>query len=107
MNLALSASGGLIELRREFFMSSQPIVLYVLRSPADERRYVGITKNLVRRLGEHRRKQSRGSERLETFELVLHESYPSYLEARAREKFLKSGQGRRWPDEHLPPLSGP
>jgi len=32
------------------------------------------------------------------FELILAEEYSTYLTAREREKFLKSGQGRQWLD---------
>jgi predicted GIY-YIG superfamily endonuclease len=75
------------------------VTLYVLRSLEQGRRYVGITKDLPRRLEEHRRRTSKGSQQLGSFELIHEEKFPSYVEARAREKFLKSGQGRRWLDE--------
>jgi putative endonuclease len=78
------------------------IVLYALRGAINGRRYVGITNNLTRRLREHELKLSKGSQSLGSFELVLREEYPSHTEARVREKFLKTGQGRRWLDENLP-----
>jgi predicted GIY-YIG superfamily endonuclease len=83
-------------------MGTSPITLYVLRSLEQQRRYVGITNHLARRLHEHEQKLSKGSQLLARFEVVLLEEYPSHIEARAREKFLKSGQGRRWLDENLP-----
>jgi len=35
------------------------------------------------------------------FTVVLRETYPGYLQARKREKFLKSGVGRKWLDTVL------
>ena len=77
------------------------VVLYVLRDVATGRRYVGITADLERRIGEHRQRLSKGSQHLGEFEVVLTETYPTYVEAREREKFLKSGAGRRWLDSVL------
>jgi len=36
---------------------------------------------------------------LEEFFVLLTEEFPDYKTARIREKFLKSGQGRKWLDE--------
>jgi len=83
-------------------MPTDRIVVYVLRSMEKHYRYVGLTRDLSRRLQEHAKRHSKGSQLLGCFELALQENYPFYTEARAREKFLKSGQGRRWLDENLP-----
>ncbi len=79
-------------------MQSDTITLYVLRGLKSPKRYVGITNDLARRLAEHRLNTSKGSRLIGEFELILTEKYPTYLAARAREKFLKSGQGRQWLD---------
>lgn len=79
-------------------MKSDAITLYVLRGLRNRKRYVGITNDLPRRLREHRQMTSKGSQAIGEFELVLTEEYPTYLTAREREKFLKSGQGRQWLD---------
>jgi putative endonuclease len=74
------------------------ITLYVLKGK-NGKRYVGITNNLIRRLREHRSNRSKGSQVLGEF-IVLHtEEYTDHKSARKREKFLKSGQGRKWLDE--------
>ena len=71
------------------------ITLYVLEGKKG-RRYVGITNNLERRLSEHRLGSSRSGNLIGSFRLLHKESFPTYLAARQREKFLKSGQGREW-----------
>jgi len=73
-------------------------ILYVLKGKSGKR-YVGITNNLPRRIYEHRFKKSKGSQILDDFFLLLTEEFPDYEAARKREKFLKSGQGRKWLDE--------
>jgi len=71
------------------------IILYVLKGD-NGKRYVGITNNLKRRIGEHTRRETKGGQILgEEFKLLLTETYPDYKTAREREKFLKSGQGRK------------
>jgi putative endonuclease len=72
------------------------IFVYVIEGKAAGKRYVGITNNLLRRLGEHRGKESKAGQILGQFQLLHSERFPDYTTARAREKFLKSGQGREW-----------
>ena len=62
------------------------------------KRYVGITNNLPRRLNEHNRHYSKAGEIIGDFRLIHTESFTDYKAARLREKFLKSGQGRKWLD---------
>ncbi len=73
-------------------------MLYVLKSKRGKR-YIGITNNLTRRLHEHRMKATKGGQLLGDFIVLLTEEFPDYKTAREREKFLKSGQGRKWLDE--------
>lgn len=72
--------------------------VYVLRSLRNQRHYVGFTsRDVQERLHEHNRGYPKGwSSRNRPFQLVYRESYSSGTEARAREKFLKSGRGREW-----------
>jgi putative endonuclease len=78
------------------------ITLYVIRSTENGRRYVGITHDLPQRLRSHRKKASKGGQLLGSFALIHREEFPSYETARAREIFLKSGQGRKWLDAQYP-----
>jgi putative endonuclease len=74
------------------------VTLYVLKA-RNGRRYVGITNDLHRRLREHRSKHSKGGQLLDEFSVLHTEKFEDYEEARDRERFLKSGQGRKWLDE--------
>jgi len=73
------------------------VKLYVLKGKGGKR-YVGITNALHRRINEHRLKKSKGGQMLDDFVLLFTEEFPDYRTARTREKFLKSGQGRKWLD---------
>jgi len=77
------------------------ITLYVIRGLLSNKNYVGITNNLERRLKEHRSGNSRGGQIIGDFELIHTETFDNYTEARKREIFLKSGQGRKWIAEFL------
>jgi putative endonuclease len=71
-----------------------PWQVYVLRSSKNGRLYTGSTNDLVRRLSEHARGKSRYTRLAGPFELVLKEDWESRLDARRREKYLKTGRGR-------------
>ena len=73
------------------------ITVYVLKGHTGKR-YVGITNNLSRRIKEHQNKNSKGGQILGDFYLLHIEEFPDYENARKREIFLKSGQGRKWLD---------
>ena len=58
--------------------------------------YVGMSKDLSRRLEEHIRRQSPSTRRFTGIPRVIYQKeFSSYTEARAHEKFLKSGAGRQ------------
>ncbi len=71
------------------------VTLYVLKGKTGKR-YVGITNNLPRRLKEHRSRHSKAGQLIGKFTLIHTESFDDYPSARSREKFLKSGKGRKW-----------
>ena len=74
------------------------IIVYVLLGSS--KRYVGITNNLEKRLAEHKSRRTKGGQIIgDSFRVILKEQYPDYKTARIREKFLKSGQGRKWLDK--------
>lgn len=69
------------------------VTVYVLQSATTGRRYIGISSNLPRRLDEHNRNQSRATRGRGPWKLLYTESCSDYLQARKRERFLKSGPG--------------
>jgi len=76
------------------------ITLYVLKSKSGKR-YTGITNNLSRRLKEHRSHKTKAGHLLNDFIVIYTETFHDYKAARIKEKFLKSGQGRKWLDEQV------
>jgi putative endonuclease len=74
------------------------IYVYVIKSKLKKFRYVGITDNVYRRIKEHDTGKNISTAPYAEFDLILKEEYADYTEARKREKFLKSGQGRKFLD---------
>ena len=70
--------------------------VYVLYSYKFERTYTGLTNNLERRLKEHNNKQNRTTKAFVPWELIYREEVETRIEARKREKYLKSGIGREY-----------
>lgn len=70
--------------------------IYVLRSRKNGRFYIGLTKNLKKRLAEHNRGRSKATRYIRPLELIYKERYSTRSDAAKREKFLKMGQGRAW-----------
>ncbi len=73
--------------------------VYVLKSERNDKRYVGYTgKTPEVRLIEHNRGSSSYTSRNIPFKLLYSESFENKTEALQKEKFLKSGQGRKFLD---------
>lgn len=71
------------------------IFVYVIKSKVHKFRYVGISSDIGRRLFEHNNGKNKSTKNYRPYDLILSEQYENYKVARAREKFLKSGQGRK------------
>ena len=69
---------------------------YVIRSLKDGGIYVGMSSDLERRVGEHNAGYNHATRSRVPFELFYVERCATRLEARTREKFLKSGVGREF-----------
>lgn len=81
--------------------------VYVLKSQRNGKRYVGQTsKESLARLHEHNTGSNPWTRANKPFKIVYAENYEMKKEAIQREKFLKSGQGRKWLDEYIDMLSG-
>ena len=73
--------------------------VYVLRSLSNKKRYVGCTsKDVEIRLKEHNTGSNKYTRQNGPFEIIYTEEYPDKTEALQRERFLKSGQGRKFLD---------
>ena len=69
--------------------------VYVLQSNK-KNFYKGMTKNIERRLREHRLGHTKTTSRMKDLKLVYKEEYDNFRDARAREKYFKTAAGRRF-----------
>lgn len=70
--------------------------LYVLKSEAARKSYVGITQDLAKRLKQHNEGKSFYTKRYRPWMIIYKEKTDSLKEARKREKYLKSAAGRKF-----------
>ena len=70
--------------------------VYVLRSRQSDRLYIGSSADPDARLTSHNAGRGGWTKRFRPWERVLLEEYPDRQSAAKREKYLKSGWGRRW-----------
>ena len=73
--------------------------VYVLESYNYHTRYIGSTNNVLKRIGEHNSGKCRYTSGRRLWNLIYQEQYRTRSEAMKRERFLKSGQGRKFLDE--------
>ena len=71
--------------------------LYVLRSVSDDGLYIGYSANLRRRFTQHVEGGAFATSYRRPWKLIYYESYLDKADALGREKYLKSGGGRRLP----------
>lgn len=70
--------------------------VYVLKSSNNWRFYVGMTSNIERRIIEHNKGFTKSTKGYRPWDLFFLEEYDTRLEARKREKYLKSGIGKEF-----------
>ncbi len=75
--------------------------VYVLYSEKLNKRYIGSTQDIARRLREHNFGKSEFTKIGIPWTLIYQESYQTNQEARRRELFLKSGIVRKFLDQIL------
>ena len=68
--------------------------VYALRSLSRNYIYVGLTDNLERRVHQHNNKLNRTTRAYAPFTLIWSKDFLTRIEARAMEKYLKSGRGK-------------
>ena len=71
-------------------------IVYAIKSEVDNRIYVGFTDNLTRRLREHDSGKTKSTKGFRPWKLFYTERVSERMEARKREKYLKSGSGKEF-----------
>ncbi|NMB84395.1 GIY-YIG nuclease family protein [Candidatus Roizmanbacteria bacterium] len=66
---------------------------YIIRNSFTKRFYIGSTNNLTRRISEHNRGQTISTRRKGKWVLVYKEEFKTNIEAKKREKMIKSYKG--------------
>ena len=75
--------------------------VYVLQSIKSDRFYVGSSTKPDERLVSHNAGRVRSTKAYRPWERVLLEEHPDRNTAEKRERYLKSGWGRRWLKEYI------
>jgi putative endonuclease len=70
--------------------------VYVIQSETDAGWYIGFSTNLRRRIQEHQAGKSFATSYRGPWRLIYYEAYLEEADALGREKYLKSGGGRRF-----------
>ena len=70
--------------------------VYLLESQKDQGWYIGYTGDLRKRISEHNRKMSKSTKSRAPFKLLYYEACLNEWDAKTREKYLKTGMGRRF-----------
>ena len=75
--------------------------VYVLHSLADRGLYIGFSTNLRKRIAEHEHGSSFATKYRRPWKLIYYEAYIERHDAEGRERYLKSGGGRRFLHQQL------
>ena len=70
--------------------------VYVLQSESDAGLYIGFSTDLKRRIAQHQTGESQATAHRGHWHLIYYEAYRMRQDAEGRERFLKSGAGRRY-----------
>ena len=68
----------------------------ILQSSKDRELYIGMTNDLKKRLKEHARGDVQSTKKRRFLKLIHYEYFVNKQDAEAREKYLKSGMGKRY-----------
>ena len=71
--------------------------IYVIQSKVDKRLYVGLSRDIKKRLKSHNNSETFSTKGYRPWKLVYSEKVGNRKQAREREKYLKSGIGK----EHI------
>ena len=68
-------------------------ITYILQNSLSGRHYIGSTGDLIRRLAEHNRGQTKSTRQKGEWILLYKEEFKTSIEAKRREKIIKSFKG--------------
>jgi len=74
---------------------------YIIYSVNFNKYYVGLSANVNQRLKSHNAGKVKSTKAFTSWELVHIEKFDTRIEARKREKYLKSAAGRKWRKNNL------
>ncbi len=87
---------------RGFFCPMNEFVVYILHSAQHQKTYIGYNSNLIQRFYSHNSLSNKGyTSRFRPWIVIHVDFFHSKKNALAREKFLKSGVGRKWIYQNL------
>ena len=75
--------------------------VYVIQSRKDNQFYTGFTRDLQNRIQEHNAGKVFSTKERRPFELIYYEACLNEQDGLAREKYLKSGMGKRYLNNRL------
>ncbi|MAG12660.1 excinuclease ABC subunit C [bacterium] len=70
--------------------------IYIIQSKKNGKWYTGSTNNLRKRLKQHNEEKSTWTKSLTPWDLIYYEACIDEEDTRSREKYLKSGMGKRY-----------
>jgi predicted GIY-YIG superfamily endonuclease len=70
--------------------------VYVIESTSDQTWYTGMAINALNRLSEHNAGKNRFTRGHRPWKIIYIEKFPSWENARVREKYLKTATGKAW-----------
>ncbi len=75
--------------------------VYFFHSAKDGKFYTGVTNDLKKRLAEHKKGYVRSTKRRRPLALIYYEACLNEEDAARRERYLKSGMGKRYLKQRL------
>jgi putative endonuclease len=75
---------------------SKMFYVYIIQSFKNNRWYTGFTNDLRKRFNEHNSGESSYTKSRGPYKIIYYEACLNEQDARAREKYLKSGMGKRY-----------
>lgn len=68
-------------------------IVYILKNSSTGRHYIGSTNDLLRRISEHNRGQTKSTKQKGVWVIIYKEELDNSIEAKRREKQIKSYKG--------------